>query len=62
MFKLIQLMFMFLLLNSCTYSVSMSHVSGGSTDTMEETAENTPNVAPSLEIPLISGKLGGLGK
>jgi len=40
----------------------MSHVSGGSTDTMEETAENTPNVAPSLEIPLISGKLGGLGK
>ena len=37
---------------SCTYNISMSHTSGGSTETMEDTASNTPNVSPNINIPL----------
>ena len=38
-------------LTSCTYNVSMSHTDGGSTDTMDENASNTPTVSPSITIP-----------
>lgn len=45
-------------LTSCTYNVSMSHTSGGSTDTMEETASNTPDVSPTITVP-VSALPGG---
>lgn len=41
-----------ILLVGCTYNVSMSHTSGGSTDTIDDTATNTPNVSPTVSIPL----------
>lgn len=42
-------------LASCTYNVSMSHTSGGSTDTIDDTATNTPNVSPTVNIPVTPG-------
>lgn len=39
-------------MTACTYNVSMSHTSGGSTDTMDENATNTPTVSPCINIPL----------
>lgn len=38
-------------LTSCTYNISMSHTSGGSTDTIEDSATDSPNIAPNLTIP-----------
>lgn len=38
--------------SSCNYTVSMSHTSGGSTETMEDSASANPNIAPNLNIPL----------
>lgn len=47
---------------SCTYNVSMSHTDGGSTDTMDENAANTPTVTPTVNIPVTPGAGFGLGK
>ena len=43
-------------LSSCTYNISMSHTSGGSTDTIDDNLTNTPStdVSPTLNLPLKS--------
>lgn len=46
---------MFFLLSACTYNVSMAHTSGHSTDTIDDTATNTPDVSPEVSIPLSPG-------
>lgn len=49
------------LLTSCTYSVSMQH-SVGSTDTVDEKQDASPNVAPNVNIPITPGAGLGLSK
>lgn len=51
--KLIVLNAIFLCLSlaSCTYNVSMAHTEGTATDTIDDTASNTPNVSPTVSIP-----------
>lgn len=39
-------------ITSCSYNISMSHTSGGSTDTMEDSASNTPDISPTVTIPM----------
>ena len=36
----------------------MAHTSGGSTDTIEDTASNTPDVSPTITVP-VSALPGG---
>lgn len=43
------------ILSSCTYNVSMAHTSGMADDVIDDTASNTPNVSPTLNIPISSG-------
>jgi hypothetical protein len=43
------------LLAACTFNVSMSHTSGGSTDTMDDTQSNQPVVSPTVSLPSIPG-------
>lgn len=57
-FLLMNLMF----LVSCTYNVSMAHTQGIATDTIDDTASNTPNVSPTINIPVTPGSALGLGK
>ena len=49
-------------LTSCTYNVTMAHTSGGSTETIEDTASNTPNIAPTVTIPVTPGSNLGISK
>jgi len=37
---------------SCTYNISMAHTSGYADDVIDDTASNTPNVSPVINIPL----------
>ena len=39
-------------LTACTYNVSMSHVSGSATDTMDDAQTTTPTVSPNISIPV----------
>jgi hypothetical protein len=41
------------LFSGCTYSVVMSHASGGSTDDITETQSPTNTVSPDIQIPLV---------
>lgn len=41
----------FLCLTSCTYNISMAHTEGFATDTIDDTASNTPDVSPEISIP-----------
>lgn len=50
------------LLSSCTYNVSMAHTQGTATDTIDDTASNTPNVSPVVNIPITPGAGIGLTK
>lgn len=49
-------------LASCTYNVTMSHTSGGSTENIEDTASNTPNIAPTINVPVTPGSSLGVSK
>ena len=40
-------------LMACTYNISMAHTSGLAEDVIDDTASNTPNIAPDITIPLI---------
>ena len=40
------------LMSSCTYNISIAHTEGTASDVIDDTASNTPNVAPVLTIPL----------
>lgn len=50
---------MLLALNSCTYNISMAHTEGQATDVIDDTASNTPNVSPTVNVPVTPG--AGLG-
>jgi len=50
---------MALLCKSCTYNVSMAHTQGQADDVIDDTASNTPNVSPNVNIPITPGS--GLG-
>jgi hypothetical protein len=41
-----------LLLTSCTFNVSMAHTQGTATDTIDDTASNTPDISPTITIPV----------
>lgn len=49
-------------LSSCTYNVSMAHTSGSAEDVIDDTASNTPNVAPTVTVPLTPGSSIGITK
>lgn len=42
-------------LSACTFNVSMAHTQGTATDTIDDTASNTPNVSPVVNIPITPG-------
>lgn len=46
---------LFFLFHSCTYSITMVHTEGSATDVVDETATNTPNVSPTITLPMIPG-------
>ena len=50
------------LLSSCTYNVSMAHTEGTADDVIDDTASNTPNVSPTVTIPLTPGSSIGITK
>lgn len=58
--KFVYLM-MSLFLTSCTYSVSMQH-SVGSTDTVDEQQTASPDVSPTVNVPVAPGAGLGLSK
>ena len=35
-----------------SYNISMAHTQGTATDTIDDTASNTPNVSPKITIPV----------
>jgi len=39
-------------LSSCTYSITQVHTQGQASDVVDETATNTPDISPNLNIPL----------
>lgn len=41
-----------LLLNSCTFNMSMAHTQGTATDVIDDTASNTPNISPTITVPV----------
>lgn len=45
------------LLNSCSFNFSMAHTEGTATDVIDDTASNTPNVSPTVSIPLPAGAI-----
>ncbi len=53
LFHVFKLTTLCLLLNSCTYSVTLVHTDGIASDVVDETATNTPSttVSPRLSIP-----------
>lgn len=42
-------------MTSCTYNVSMAHTSGYADDVIDDTASNTPNVSPTITVPMTPG-------
>ncbi len=42
-------------LTSCTYNVSMIHTEGTASDVIDDSASNTPNVVPTVTIPVVPG-------
>ncbi len=44
-----------LILSACTYSITMVHTEGTASDVVDETATNTPNVSPTVTIPMVPG-------
>lgn len=46
-------------LTACTYNVSMAHTQGTADDVIDDTASNTPNVAPNITIPVTPGSAIG---
>jgi hypothetical protein len=46
-----------LMLNSCTFNMSMAHTQGTATDVIDDTASNTPNIAPTVTVPVSAAGL-----
>lgn len=59
--RIVQLTFMLALLanlTSCTYTVSMAHTSGTADDVIDDTNTTSPNVSPTITVP-VSALPGG---
>ncbi len=56
------LFFICILLSGCSYNISMAHTSGIADDVIDDTASNTPNVSPTINIPVTPGAGLGLTK
>ena len=39
-------------MTACTYNVSMAHTEGTAEDVIDDTASNTPNVSPTVTVPV----------
>ena len=53
---MLKIIFPFLFVfHSCTYSITMVHTEGTASDVVDETATNTPNVSPTITVPMIPG-------
>lgn len=46
------------ILSSCTYNISMAHTEGSAEDVIDDTASNSPDVSPKLNVPFGPGGLG----
>ena len=44
--------FLLFCMMACTYNISMAHTQGLADDVIDDTASNTPNVSPNLNIPM----------
>ena len=44
--------FILVLLPSCTYTISMAHTTGVADDVIDDTSSATPNVVPTVSLPL----------
>jgi hypothetical protein len=42
----------FCTLTACTYNISMAHTEGTATDVIDDTQSNTPDIKPTLTIPM----------
>jgi len=60
--KLFVSVMMLLCMTSCTYNVSMAHTSGTADDVIDDTASNSPNVSPTVTVPLTPGSSIGITK
>lgn len=49
------------MLTSCSYSITMMH-SSGSTDTLDEAQTTSPDVSPTVTVPLTPGSSIGITK
>jgi hypothetical protein len=47
-------------LSACTYNVSNAQTTGEGTDTIEDSATNTPTVSPDITIPVTPGAAVGI--
>ncbi len=43
------------ILQSCTYSINMIHSEGSASDMVDENQTATPNVSPTITVPMIPG-------
>lgn len=50
--KLLPVFLFCLLLNGCTYNISMAHTEGTASDVIDDTQSNTPDISPTVTIPL----------
>ena len=42
------------MLTACTYSVNLVHTEGSASDVVDDTQSASPNVSPTLDVPLSS--------
>ena len=49
-------------LSSCSYNISMAHTEGMATDVIDDAASNTPDISPTVTIPMTPGSSIGIGK
>ena len=48
------------LLSGCTFNISMAHTEGVADDVIDDTASNTPNVSPIINLPVSPGPSVGV--
>ena len=44
-----------MLCQACTYSINMIHSEGSASDLVDENQTTTPNVSPTVTVPMIPG-------
>lgn len=52
----------FFLLTGCTYSINQIHTEGSASDVVDETQAASPDVSPTLSIPMANKPMGLEGK